>query len=75
MAKMSVKIDHYLKRLLVCSNIMEITPDSLVRSASGVISKLSVLEHVHTRKMACHAKFPFLYLQKGMLKVEYIFGA
>ena len=46
-------------------------PDSLVREASGVIFKLSVLEHVvHKTKMACHGKSQLLYLQMIMLKVD-----
>ena len=46
---------HQLKRRMACLNILEIAPGSLVRQATGVISKPSVLEHVHKRRIARHA--------------------
>ena len=55
---------------MACSNILEIAPDSPVRLASWVISKLSVKEHVHKRKMVRRAISQLLYLQIVMLIVD-----
>ena len=44
-----MKVVEKKKRWMAYLNIKEIAPDSLVRSAGGVISKPSVLEHVHKR--------------------------
>ena len=55
---------------MACSNILEIAPDSPVREASWVISKLSVYEHVHKRKMVRNAILQLLYLQMIMLIVD-----
>ena len=55
---------------MACSNILEIAADSPVRQASWVISKLSVKEHVHKRRMARHAISQLLYLQVIMLIVD-----
>ena len=49
---------------MACSNILEIAPDSLVHIFNGVISKWPVLEHMHMRKMACHAKTQPLFVHK-----------
>ena len=49
---------------------MEIAPDSLVRQAGGVISKPSVLEHMHKRKIARHALSQLLFLQMITLELD-----
>ena len=46
---------HLLKRCMACLNIFEIASGSLVRLATGVISKPPVFEHVHKSKIARHA--------------------
>ena len=50
---------------------MEIASESLVRYASGVISNLSILEHVHKKKK-WHVirKTLTLFLQMSLLKVD-----
>ena len=55
---------------MACSNILEIAPDSPVRSAGWVISKLSDYEHMHERKMVRNAILQLLYLQMIMLIVD-----
>ena len=55
---------------MACSNILEIAPDSPVRKASWVISKLSIKEHVHVRKMARHPISQRQYLQMIMYVVD-----
>ena len=61
---------HLLKPWMACLNILEIEPGSLVRQATGVISKPTVLEHVHMRKIACHAQSQLLLLQTITLKLD-----
>ena len=39
--------------------------------ASGVISKPSILEHVHKRKIARHVTTRSLFLQMGQPKVDF----
>ena len=51
-------------------NELEIEPGSLVRLATGVISKPPVLEHVHKRKIARHALSQLLLLQMITLKLD-----
>ena len=55
---------------MACLSILEMVPDLLVCLAGRVISKPSVLEHVHKRKIVCNAKSKLLYLQMTMLKVD-----
>ena len=52
------------------SNILEIAPNSPVRLASWVISKLSIQEHMQMRKMARHAISQLLHIQMIMLIVD-----
>ena len=51
-----------------------IAPNSLVRKASGVISKQFNLEHVRKRKMARHVKPQPLFLKMSLLKVDSVYA-
>ena len=55
---------------MACSNIVEITPDMLVRYASWVLLKHFVLEHVHNRKIAHNVISRILYIQLIMLILD-----